>query len=189
MSKQKLGIDMDGVIANWFKSAITYMNNEWFLKLEEKDFYSCRTTEILREHLPHLKDKENSYFYERICPPGFFNSIEPYPGAIDKVISLANRFEIIFVTKPLNYQFSSYEKTKWLKKYFKDIDYRVILVGKSQDKGLLNLDYIIDDDPAVIKEIKSPVVPIMIERRWNEIYREEKPSVISYPSIVNCFNE
>ena len=118
MKKIRIGIDMDGVIANWTKSAIINMNKLWNLNLKEEDITDVRTIDLIKSKLPELQDKDRVYFYKQVCPPKFFEELEPYPGAIQAVIDLSKIADIVFITKPLEYKYSAREKLNWLKKYF-----------------------------------------------------------------------
>lgn len=181
----KIGIDMDGVIANWIDSAIKNIKEKFNLELIEEDFTNVRTIELLQSKIPELKDKTKEEIYSIVCPSGFFENLEPYKGAIDSVLELSKNYQIVFVTKPLEYKYSAHEKLIWLKKYFKEIEYDVIFVKDGRAKGLINVHLMIDDDPYVIEHcIES--IPLLIEQPYNKVWREKnqiKRKCISLESI------
>ncbi len=76
--------------------------------------------------------------------PGFFENLEPMPGAIEAVNQLRSWAEVYILTAPSVRNPLCYtEKRLWIEKYF-DLDFchRLII---SPNKGLLKGDFLIDD--------------------------------------------
>lgn len=189
MSKFKLGLDMDGILANWAESAINKINMLWDLNLIVEDLQMYNTRELVeREAIKKhgtLLQSLPLISYSNICSPGFFREIKPYPQARNTVEQLAELGKIVIVTKPLEWQYCPQEKIDWLKEYLYDIDYTVIMVQHAEHKGLLNLDFMIDDDPRVIKSLPLNTTGIMVQRPWNKefIHKTHTPVTLRFADV------
>ena len=110
--------------------------------------------------------------YSAICSEGFFLDLPPLPGAIDAVKKIAEEgIEIVFCTKVLHWRQAS-EKAEWLKKYFNDIEYMLVVVDKHEAKKLVDADIIIDDDPRVLDVVELPI-RILIKQPWNKDHQDK----------------
>lgn len=87
----------------------------------------------------------------QINPPamyekGFFESLQPLPGAISAVVKIlnSNKFDVKILTQPVAKSPVSYtEKVNWLYKYLPDLAGDPIM---TQDKSLIKGDFLIDDN-------------------------------------------
>lgn len=88
-------------------------------------------TKKVREHLMWDKD--------------FFLNLRPLPGAQGAIFDLQKLgFDLYIVSQPLAESPESYtEKAKWVQLHFPQLYKKIIL---TQDKGLIKLDYLIDDN-------------------------------------------
>ena len=116
-----LGIDMDGVIANFTKKALENIKEEWGVELNTNDIVEPRMAEFVYYNFlsdaDRLKFNNPREMYSKLCPPGFFEELEPYNGAIDTLKELSKEHEIVIITKPLEWTNCPGEKRKWLRKY------------------------------------------------------------------------
>ena len=119
MKKKILYIDMDNVLVD-FKSGIEKLSDE--LKLEFEGHYDDT--------------------------PGIFSLMEPMPGAIDAVNTLALHFDMyVLSTAPWKNPTAWIDKVKWIQQYFgkeKDsVFYKRLII--SHHKNLNIGDYLVDD--------------------------------------------
>lgn len=76
---------------------------------------------------------------------GFFESLEPMPGAIEAFDVLFEKYDVyILTTSPWSNPDAAAEKLRWVQRYFPKAYKRVII---SHHKNLNNGDYLIDDMP------------------------------------------
>ncbi len=179
----KIGIDMDGVIADFIGSALKEINYLWELKLTKKDMTHPRTTEIILEHLNEKQLDEieaygdpnqsiSSRLYEEICLQGMFLDLPVLPGSKKALKAITKTNEVIIITKPINWGYGSKEKKEWLEDHFAKLEYSVIMVDSMEAKGLIQVDIMIDDDPRVLANLDY-AVPVLVEQPWNKYYRDE----------------
>lgn len=191
MKKERLNIciDMDGVIAKFTDSAFVMAKEVFDLELTIEDMVHSKIGNIIWNKLPiskRLQLSNEREIYKYLCPEGFFESLEIYDGAV-KAIKMLSDFghNITFLTKPLEWRYSSNEKIKWLNKYFGNIDYSVIMVSDMQAKHIIDADLIIDDDPRVLEGIEEKRA-ICIARKWNEEYRVKQYNGVTVENIYEA---
>lgn len=75
----------------------------------------------------------------------FFLNLKPVPGAQGAIFELGKLgYDLYIVSQPLAESPESYvEKAKWIQIHFPQLYKKIIL---TQDKGLIKLDYLIDDN-------------------------------------------
>jgi len=178
----RVGVDMDGTIADFTTLAFIRANELYGLNLKSEEVSKPKIAQIVWEKMSEeQRSKYTDYreLHAEICPKGFFLEIEPLPGAIDAVKRLAKdkEIEIVFVTKPLNWDRSAAEKITWLEKYFSDISYEVIMVDSIKTKRFIDVDFIIDDDVRVMENIEGNI-PILIKQPHNIETRNRYPFVV-----------
>ena len=176
-----IGLDMDGVLSKWAQGATKIANKLWNLDLTESDFKMYDTRKVIIQKIQEKQDKSSTPLeynfiphitYDNLCPPGFFLNLEPYEGIYNAVKQLSELGNITIITKPLEWNYCPDEKIKWLKKYLPLIKYDIIMVNKAEQKGLINVDYMIDDDPRVLES--SNRVCFMPNRPWNRNYKVKR---------------
>jgi len=173
-------VDMDGTIADFTTLSFKKVGELYGIKMTKADAYKPKTAQLVWERMTEeqkSKYSDHRELYGEICGKGFFLEIPPFAGAIEQVKRMANEgIEICFVTKVLNWDRSAEEKDIWLKKYFGDMKYYVLMVDSVHAKQCVEADFIIDDDPKVLESITSPMA-IMMKQPWNEdvrgVYRHE----------------
>ena len=182
-----IGIDLDGCIADFTKLAIQRTNKLYNLNLTVEEMREPRIAAYAYEL---ISDKHKAKYekpedmYRDICPRGFFYDIEPFEGAIEAVKKIAELHKIIFITKPLDWENCPGEKHRWLKKYFPDMKYEIMLTSSMQVKGLVEVDVFIEDDPRTIKSLEY-ATGILIRQPWNEDHIDASDGVV----IVNSIKE
>ena len=182
----KIGVDMDGVIADFTSSALRNVKKEWGIDLAYEDVINHRMNDTVFSHMDTEQKLRWEYrkrdMYRHICPPGFFGQLDPYEGTIETLKVLHKLHDVVIITKPLEWTFCPEEKYTWLNKQlgFKP---NVILVNSMEAKGLIDVDVMVDDDPRVLKSLSS-AVGIAVERPWNKEFLKWEPF-----KTVSSFNE
>lgn len=182
---------MDGVICDFTHPCLRKVNKLYNLELKMEDVTIPSFAELVKEGVKEKFGKEaaaklkKEEIYKEVCGEGYFKSLRAFPGAVEAVKELYHEgFEIVIVTKPLEWRYSSAEKMAWLKKRFSDIEYSVIMVHKTSDKHRVMVDFLIDDDPRCLGGEYS--TGICIEHTWNKEYLETHPDMVSVPSLKDA---
>lgn len=127
MKKKILYIDMDGVIADFEKSVLSYCND-------------LNTAEEYQD----LKKRDAKI--DTICNTNldFFHNLFPYEGAIDAVHILFDLYEVYFLSTPMwDVPHSFIGKRIWIEKYFGALGKKKLILTHRKD---LNMgDYLVDD--------------------------------------------
>jgi len=80
-----------------------------------------------------------------VLDPGFFADLAPIEGRREAVRELAERYEVFIASAAMEVPTSFAAKYAWLRRHFPFIPPRhVVFCG---DKGVLDVDYLIDDTP------------------------------------------
>lgn len=134
-------IDMDSILADLLDPWLSTWNKEHSGQgLTVADVHSFDLHKCLS--YPH----ENSLsIYEIITRPGFFEKLQPLPGAIASVEKLMLNNEC-YIASTADTSHSYMEKIKWLKKYLPAFTKKQIFLTGA--KHMIQADVLIDDSPA-----------------------------------------
>ena len=185
--KSVVGIDMDGVIANWAENTCSVFNSRFGLSLTPNDFTSYDSIPIIQEKLKNKNhDLSKNKIRDILSEEGFFYSIKPYRD-IHYGFELIQSFaEIVIVTKPMEWVNCPSEKIDWLQKHLPDIKYDIVFVDKTETKRHINVNFMIDDDPRVLESlIETKIIPITIRRPWNKEYLLSK-DILQFDSFSSA---
>jgi uncharacterized HAD superfamily protein len=186
IEKQKIGIDIDDVIAYFMKHFIDYSNkkNGTSFKVDEISNYNLWETEIhpSKEHsVGEVLEFQNSTHFDNI------GLVEGVKEAIEK---LSKIYDIHFVTsRPQQIK----EKTdKFLNKHFPENNFNVIYSGeihggksKSDICSDFEIPLMIEDNPFYALDCASKGVRVfLIDKPWNKNH-EPHDNIIK----VNDWNE
>lgn len=82
---------------------------------------------------------------------GFFENLEPIPGALTGVRRIMRLgYDVWILTQPLAESAASYqEKVRWINKWFPELNGKIVM---TQDKGLHRGNYLIDDNATKWKD-------------------------------------
>lgn len=139
---KKIGIDLDSTLNNL---------EEVWLKRYNKD-YKDNIKEWSQWDMEKVVKKEcGNKIYDYLHEPGFFLNLDIKPNAKNVVESLSKDYELYIVTAYS--PDTCMDKTKWVEKHGLNIDVKNIIF--INNKGLLDLDYLIDDGPHNFENFKG----------------------------------
>ena len=164
MKKKIVLIDMDGVLCQYDEKMLQIAHTRYGLPLyTSEDIDSFHTEGIFPEEYHKRVDAIGD-------EEGFFESLEPFPGAIKAFHEIAALPDVrVFIcTSPKSYyknQFSAIEKLAWVSKFLgpKWTD-KVII---TRDKTLVSGDILIDDKPTVNGAMKPVWTHVHYDRPYN----------------------
>lgn len=180
-----VGLDMDGTIADFITLALDVVNKQKWTKrkLTTKDINKPDLASIIMDHKVddlEIPNKEEIYCllseYRK-----FFYELKPLPGVVENIQKLMNEHFVVIITKMMNWRYCPMDKHDWLLKYFPKKNYEIAMVSDHRTKGLINVDFMVDDDPRVIESMRGGF-NILIEQPWNEDYRK-KNNCYSVPNL------
>ena len=129
--KQRIAVDMDGVLADVV---------EQFFRYDEKDFGRRKTLEEAKgkkeiEVFPKLRE----YVYTR----DFFRTAPVMEGSREILLELNNKYEVFIVSAATEFPQSLSEKQEWLNEHFPFIQWQqMVFCGL---KTIVDADVMIDD--------------------------------------------
>lgn len=140
MRLPKVGMDLDGVVVDFFYPLIEKYNEE------HRDSLTVFDIKCELETLGPDKTKKLIKIFNR---PGYLKELKPLPGAIDIVKDLlSEEYDITICTAPardlngiVNGE-SAAEKVIWLKKWLPELVNKLII---TQHKAMITVDILIDD--------------------------------------------
>lgn len=93
----------------------------------------------------------DGFVVEKMYEVGFFLNLKPIKNSLSSVRRLINAgHDVHILTQPVAESAISYiEKVQWISLYFPEL---VKKIHMTQDKGLFNGDYLIDDNPKKWKD-------------------------------------
>jgi 5'-nucleotidase len=131
MPKQRIAVDMDGVLADVYAQ---------FLRMHEED----TGQKLSRDEIKGLLEEEAFPLHDQhVNRPGFFRTAPVIPDA-PKVLELLNKkYEVFIVSAAMEYPNSLKEKHDWLNVFFPFITWhQMVLCGS---KSIVCADIMIDD--------------------------------------------
>jgi len=164
----RIGLDLDGVVADWTRSVIENLNRYQRTKLDPA--FQPPSWDWFKENLS--KDQWN-WIWRGGCQ-GIFESIKPYPGAIKFVDDLAHLGDIIVMTSRPKIAWDT--TRRWWNLYFEPstpAGFNFFYSGLA--KHHVQVDVLIEDNPEYAThygewEKNSSVRIFLLDRAWNVGY-------------------
>lgn len=159
----RLGIDLDGVVANFTLGWMNFYNREFGTELEVRD--SKRWNDLI--DLTHFKNIGEFWRWSSdLDGRSLFWHLEPFPAAVDALHSLAEvGHEIVIVTtKP---DFAVADTYEWIENHGIPAEEIHIL----EDKWLVECDVYLDDGPHVLPGLvanRPEATVCRYVRPWNQ---------------------
>lgn len=164
-----IGIDLDCTLNN--------LIDEWISRYNA-DYNDNLAMPTKWDFSDKVKPECGKKIYEYLHEPGFFYNLNIQKDATEVLKWLYDNYDVYIVTA-----YTSdvcHDKTEWVKKYLPFFDVEKILFCNK--KGLLNIDYLIDDGPHNIKDFKQ--VGIIYDYPYNQ---DLDP--LKYPNRVHNWAE
>lgn len=146
MTKQRIAIDMDDVMAATAKKILLLYNTTFNKNIKEEDFKTLSFHELVEQ-------EKYEVIREEIFKVGFFRDIEVMPDAIEVVKALHDKYEVFVVSAATEFPNSLKEKLEWLNEHFPFISWKnTVFCG---DKSIVTADFMIDDHEKNLKTFKG----------------------------------
>ena len=137
MTKKRIAIDMDEVIADTLEKFLNVCNTELALNLTKSDLTGRNLWDVIgKEHFPTLKGF--------VSEQDFFADLDVMPDSQDVIRRLMERYEVFISSAAMEVPTSFAAKFDWLKLHFGFIPAsHIVFCG---DKSIIDADYLIDDN-------------------------------------------
>ncbi|PTH10937.1 5'(3')-deoxyribonucleotidase, partial [Staphylococcus capitis] len=137
MSRKKIAIDMDEVLADTLGEIIDAVN--------ERANLGISIESLNGKKLKHMMPEHEGLVTEILREPGFFRRLKVMPHAQDVVEKLNHHYDVYIATAAMDVPTSFHDKYEWLLEFFPFLNpQHFVFCGR---KNIVNADYLIDDNP------------------------------------------
>lgn len=137
MSRKKIAIDMDEVLADTLGAIIDGVNERANLGITVESLNGQKLKHVIPEH--------DGLVTEILREPGFFRHLKVMPNAQEVVEKLNEHYDVYIATAAMDVPTSFHDKYEWLLEHFPFLDpQHFVFCGR---KNIINADYLIDDNP------------------------------------------
>jgi len=161
----RLGIDLDGVVANFTEGWVTRYNEDFGASLSPEDV----TTWGAMTEIAHFADMEEFWSWAAASSrPTIFRHLPLYPGALDAIKRLSARHDIVIVTAKPNAR-ADEDTRAWIA----DVGLPASEVHITEEKWRIDCDVYLDDAPHQLRELtlhRPDRVVCRFVRPWNQPY-------------------
>jgi len=143
---KRIAIDMDETIADALGKHILLYNEAFGASVCRDDFNGRRLENVIpAEHMNAV--------VSMVEADGFFEDLDVFPGSVDVIRELTERYEVYITTSAMEVPSSFRAKFVWLERHFPFIrPSHIVFCG---DKGIIAADYLIDDTPRHFKRFRG----------------------------------
>ncbi len=146
MTKLRIAIDMDDVMAATAKKFIKIYNQTHNENLKEEDFKGKKFYHV-------ISPEKYQQVHHAVFEVGFFRDVEVMTDAIEIVEKLNDKYEVFIVSAANEFPNSLKEKIDWLAEHFPFISWRnIVFCG---DKSIISADIMIDDHEKNLSTFKG----------------------------------
>lgn len=146
MRPQRIAIDMDEVLADTLTAQLVWLRERFGLALTRSDLHGKRLDQV-------LPARELEAHHAVLHEGGFFAELPVMAGAAEVVRALAGRYELFVASAATEFPGSFRPKFDWLTRHFPVVPAsHVVFCG---DKGILDADYLIDDNPEQLRRFRG----------------------------------
>jgi 5'-nucleotidase len=172
-------VDLDGVAVN----LVDGWKKIWNEKYPDRQITADPTTFLLEDAYSGFGTEKE--IAEIIHTPDFFLKLEPMPGAIEAFKQMHDSgLELYICSAPTSLSCSYSEKIDWVEMHLgRDWTKRVIL---TKDKTLVQGDYLIDDNPAVVGAFDPSWEHILFDASYNRSEQDKRFRITwkNWPSLL-----
>ncbi|MCE5012344.1 5'(3')-deoxyribonucleotidase [Staphylococcus warneri] len=137
MSRKKIAIDMDEVLADTLGAIIDGVNERANLGITVESLNGQKLKHVIPEH--------DGLVTEILREPGFFRHLKVMPNAQEVVEKLNEHYDVYIATAAMDVPTSFHDKYEWLLEHFPFLDpQHFVFCGR---KNIINANYLIDDNP------------------------------------------
>lgn len=139
----RIVVDMDEVLAQFIKKTLHRWNSINGTSFTREDITCWRMENVLGRDITGRS--ADGLIDEWLAEPGYYEDLEPLPGAIESVQQLMDRgHDIVIATSVPEVALHAYDgKRKWMRRYFPKWSMKSFIA--SSRKGLVGGDILIDD--------------------------------------------
>jgi 5'(3')-deoxyribonucleotidase len=180
--KPRLGLDVDGVLADFITPALAIMRDMGVGDYTPEDMTDFEMSTLIPEG-------RRNEFWKRCGEPGWCRNLKPYDGAQDGVKALAKVADIYIVTSPLHSGPQwTHEREAWLWEHFGIPRSRVIHTAA---KYTFAGDMLVDDKPEHVEKWSDEHrgVPVLWARPYNERARKLMVRTNSWFELTDIASE
>ena len=135
MSKKRIALDMDEVIADVMPKFLDLYEQEFGTRLQKEDYWGKEKL-YRNKGVEHIRD----FLFQK----GFFADLPVMEHSQEVVRELHEEYEIFITTAAMEFKFSLEDKYNWLNQHFPFIHWKnFVFLG---DKSIIRADYMIDDN-------------------------------------------
>lgn len=136
MSKERIIIDMDEVMADTMGDMINWYSTEHALEVDREKM-------LVGSWIRGFPDHHQDMVRKRLYSEGFFRNITVMKDAREVIKDLNDHYEVFIVSAAMEFPNSLKDKLEWLLEHFPFLSWKQLaLCG---DKRLIQGDYMIDD--------------------------------------------
>ena len=158
MSRKKIAIDMDEVLADTLGEIIDAVNERANLGI---------TIESLNgKKLKHMMPEHEGLVTEVLREPGFFRRLKVMPHAQEVVEKLNDHYDVYIATAAMDVPTSFHDKYEWLLEFFPFLNpQHFVFCGR---KNIVNADYLIDDNPKQLEIFEGKSIMFTASHNIND---------------------
>ncbi|MEO4053323.1 5'-3'-deoxyribonucleotidase [Solibacillus sp. CAU 1738] len=144
--RKSIAIDMDQVLANFYRKMVVMYNETFNENLTEQQFMLADRND--------LDPEKGKQFFEILNGPTFFRDLELLDAdSIEVVRQLNDNFDVYIATAAMEVPGSFNAKYDWLREHFPFLNTQnFVFCG---NKAVINTDYLIDDSPNQLRAFKG----------------------------------
>ncbi|ATP41170.1 5'-3'-deoxyribonucleotidase [Solibacillus sp. R5-41] len=144
--KKSIAIDMDQVLADFYKKLRATYNENFGTSFTDEEFLLTTQRDLPKEDAKKL--------FELINEPDYFRDLELLdPDAIEVIQELQEHYEIFIATAAMDVPGSFNAKYDWLMQYLPFLKTQnIVFCG---NKAVIHTDYLIDDSPDQLAAFKG----------------------------------
>jgi 5'(3')-deoxyribonucleotidase len=144
--KKSIAIDMDQVLANFYKKLRMTYNENFGTNFTDEEFLKTTQRDLSKE--------DGKKLFALLNEPDYFRDLEVLDtDALEVVQRLQQHYEIFIATAAMDVPGSFNAKYEWLREYMPFLKTEnIVFCG---NKAVINTDYLIDDSPRQLTAFKG----------------------------------